>query len=169
MASPIPKREEERRRRNKTTPSGQSREVEKVVVDPAVLEDTTLVPAPNPNPDWGWLPRMMYDAAKRSAIRDFYEPTDWAMLFFLCQTLDDAMQEQPVVIQTGPQAGEVVMVKETINGAVLGNLLKGFTNLMFSEGERRRLRLEIERQATPTGPAVLPPGVTDIRAARLTS
>ena len=59
MASPIPKRQAERRNRNASTPAGASKDVETIVVDPAVLEDTSLVPAPDPNPDWHWLAKML--------------------------------------------------------------------------------------------------------------
>ena len=161
----VPKRSEERRRRNKTDESGNSIEITKVTIDPASLEDTTLVGAPDPNPDWHWLPRMQYEAAKRSAIRDFYEPTDWAKLFFLCEVLDTHLQDQEEI---NPVTGEIIMIPpKPINGATLSSLNKAFSDLMFDEATRRRLRIEIERVNAPTGPVVAPPGVTDLRTRRL--
>ena len=165
--SNIPKRTEERRRRNKTTDAGYSNEVESVVVDPAALEDTSLVAAPAPNPDWHWLAKMQYEAAKRSAIRDFYEPTDWAQLFVLCETLSTHMSDRQVY---NKEAGEFEWVgPEPMNGATLGAILKGFSNLMFDEGTRRKLRIEVTRVVGSAQPQAQPPGVTDIRTKRLSS
>lgn len=124
-----------------------STEVQKVVVDPAVMEDTSLVKAPAPNPDWHPVAMMQYEAAKRSAIREFFEPTDWSTLFVICETLSAHLNPQPVVIQQGRDAGQVVMVTQPMTGATLGAILSGLTNLMFSEGSRRRLRIEVERVA----------------------
>ena len=161
----IPKRSETRRRRNKTDESGNSIEITRITADPKSLEDTTLVGAPDPNPDWHWLPKMQYEAAKRSAIRDFFEPTDWAQLFLLCETLDAHLQDQE---EFNPVTGEIEMMPpKPLNGATLGAMLKGFAALMFTEGDRRRMRIEIERVNAPTGPVEAPPGVTDIRTRRL--
>jgi hypothetical protein len=165
FSGPPPKRSEERRRVNKTTESGTRVEPEKHVVDPAVMADPTLVAAPDPNPKWHWLPLMQYEAARTSAIRDFYEPTDWAQLFFLCETLDMHLRDREVYNPLLEQF--VTEAAEPINGAVIGALLKGFSALMFTDGDRRRLRLEIERVVPTAGPAAQPAGVTDIRSRRL--
>lgn len=150
MPGPVPKRSEERRRRNKTTDSGVSNEVTTVIADPEALEDVSLVDAPTPNPAWGWLAMMQYDAARLSATRDFYEPTDWAQLFLACEALDQADKEQAVVIQSGPSAGEVVMVRQAISPAMLAAVNRLFGDLMFTEGQRRRARIEIERRSAST-------------------
>lgn len=173
LTGPIPKRSDERRRRNTTTDAGVPNEVQKVVVYHDDMEDTSLVKAPSaPTEDkkWHWLPQMQYEAAKRSAMREFYEPTDWAQLFLLCETLNSHLVDRKVY---DSESGEFVMVPpEPITGATLSALMKGFAGLMFMEGDRRRLRIEIEREAgsaaarkqveAPTGDNVI-----DIRAARL--
>ena len=143
---PPPKREEERRRTNKTTETGESTAVERLVVDPAKLADTTTVPAPAANPAWGPIPNMVYEAAKRSAMRELYEPTDWAQLFIICEALNQGFSPQEVVIQNGPMAGQTVEVVQPIGGAVLTSIMKGLSSLMFTEGDRRRVRLEVERK-----------------------
>lgn len=169
IPGPIPKRSTERRRRNKTTESGASTEVERVVVDPAVLEDTSIVPAPTPNPGWHPVARMVYESAKRAAIRDFYEPTDWAYLFTVCETISMNLNEQPVVVQSGPMAGEIVMVAQPLPGGTLTAILKGLNDLLFTEGSRRRVRIEVERQAGANTPVQQPTGdnVVAFRQSRL--
>lgn len=166
---PVPKRSGERRRRNKTSDSGVSNEVEHIIVDPAVLEDTSLVPAPAANPDWHPIARMVYESAKRSAIRDFYEPTDWAQLFVICETISANLNEQPVLIQQGPRAGEIEWIAQPMTGATLSGILKGLNDLMFNEGTRRRLRLEFERVPS-SGETIAQPtadNVVAFRAGRL--
>lgn len=167
MKGPIPKRESERRRRNTTTESGVSNAVDKLVVDPAVMDDTSMVPAPTPDPNWHPLARMQYEAAKRSAIRELYEPTDWAQLFILCDQLSQQLEEQ--VIGFTP-TGEVIRATQPMNGSTLAAVLKGFAALLFTEGDRRRLRIEVERQAGAAVSAAPPTGetVANARSARLT-
>lgn len=147
LSGPIPKREAERRRNAKTTESGVSNAVQHVTVDPAVMDDTSLVKAPAANPQWHPIAAMQYEAAKRSAIREFFEPTDWSVLFVLCEQLSSHLNPQPIVIQAGPEAGTVIYEVVPMNGATLNSFITGFTNLMFTEGARRRLRIEVERVA----------------------
>jgi hypothetical protein len=167
MPGPPPKRQAERRRRNKTTESGASNEAETLVVSHADMEDTTLVKAPAPNPHWHPLARMQYEAAKRSAMRELYEPTDWAQLFVLCQTLSDHLSEQFVGFTP---TGEIIREVQAMNGSTLAAILKGFSSLMFAEGDRRRLRLEVERRAAGHAAAAAPTGetVSQTRQTRLT-
>lgn len=164
IPGPMPKREAERRRNAKTTESGVSNAVQHVVVDPAVMDDTSLVKCPAPNPEWHPVAMMQYEAARRSAIREFFEPTDWSVLFVLCEQLSSHLRPQPIVIQSGPEAGTVIYEVVPMNGATLNAVITGLTNLMFTEGARRRLRIEVERvagsaaarvEATATGENVI--------------
>lgn len=169
IPGPPPKREEERRRRNTTTESGVSNEVQKVVVYHDDMEDVSLVPVPPPNPEWHPLAMMTYWAARRSAIREFYEPSDWSVLFLLCEQIHRSLQPQPIYTKDGDYVGEQEVA---ITGQSLSSILKGLGSLMFMEGDRRKLRVEIEREAgsaaarqqvaAPTGDNVI-----DIRHARL--
>jgi hypothetical protein len=176
FSGPIPKREEERRRVNKTTESGMPTEVQRFVVYHDDLQDTSLVKAPSAPESWHWLPRMQYEAARRSAIREFYEPTDWAQLFLLCETLDSHLRTREVwdASANEGEGGFVTVEPEPIPGATLSAILKGFTGLMFDEGGRRRLRLEIQREAGSAAALAAAAGagptgdnVIDIREARL--
>ena len=144
---PVPKRKDERRRRNKTTDTGLSNEVQAVQVFHEDMEDVSLVHAPAPNPQWHPIAMMLYEGARRSAIREFFEPSDWAALFVLLETVSQHMHPQPVVIQNGKDAGQVVMVQQPMSGALLGSVMTALNNLMFTEGARRRLRIEVERVA----------------------
>src|SRR5690349_6899510 len=127
LAGPPPKRSEERRRRNKTNEAGESVAVQKLVIDPDELNDVSQVPAPDMDPDWHPLAKMVYMSAKMSAMREFYEPTDWSTLFVTVDQLSRHLNPQPVVIQSGPMAGQVVMVNVPMPGNAMTAINKVFT------------------------------------------
>src|SRR6478609_2625113 len=108
---PIPKRQAERRRRNKTDAAGESNDVQTLIVDPDEMMDVSMVDAPDPDPNWHPLALMTYERVKRSAVRELYDHSDWALLLIACDQLSRNLNAQPVVIQSGPRAGEVVMVE----------------------------------------------------------
>lgn len=171
IPGPPPKRKEETRRRNKTTESGVSNAVEKVVVSHELLEDPYLVDAPSPNPAWHPLALQAYWAARTSAVREFWEPTDWSALFITLEQLSSWLNPQTVVIQNGAMAGATVEVVQPMPGGVLTAIMKSLGELMFMEGARRKLRMEVERVSgaalieqagKPTGDNVI-----EIRGARL--
>lgn len=141
MSGPIPKREAERRRRNKTTESGVSLEVEKIVVD----EGPT---APLPMSDhWHDDAKEFYRACINSVQSQFYEQSDWAALKMACETQSRLLKPQPMKM-VGEDGSEVIeWVVQPIKGADLNGLSKIWSLLMVTEGDRRRLRLEIERKA----------------------
>jgi len=172
LTGPVPKREEERRRTNKTTESGASNAAEHVVVLHELLEDPYLVSAPSPNPNWHPLATMHYWAARKSAVREFYEPVDWAALFLTLEQMSLWLKPQEVLVQQGEMAGQTVEMVVPMPGGVLSSIMKSLGSLMFTEGDRRKLRMEVERvsgaarlEAGPT--AAAGDNVIEIRKNRL--
>ena len=142
MAStgPIPKRCEERRRRNTTTETGMPLSAEVVEVD----ED--VVTAPPADEDWNPLALEFYESCVASVQSRFYEPSDWVALKVGCETLTRMLDPQPVVI-TGVDGSQTVeMMKQPIRGSDLNALTKLWGVLLVTEGDRRRLRLEVKRK-----------------------
>lgn len=137
---PIPKRSEERRRRNARTEAGESTETDKLVVS----GDAPYLSAPDPDPEWDPVAGEIYTAALESAQAIYYEPSDIAVLRMLCESISRDLGEQFVGINE--ETGEVVKDRIPMKGASLSAYLKGFQALMLLEGDRRRLRLEIERR-----------------------
>jgi len=167
---PIGKRSEARRRRNKTDSSGNPNEPDSLIYDPDELEDR--VDAPDPDPNWHVLALMLYERVKGSAVSLLYEPSDWGVLFVALDQLSRNLQPQPIVVQSGPRAGEVVMVDVPMNGATFGALNKVFASLMLTEGDRRRLKLEVERRRGSSGAGEAGPtgdNVIDFRRERFSS
>lgn len=89
-------------------------------------------------PDEGWsdFTLNVWKSASASGMADFYQDTDYAELWFICQELDRYSQPK-VNTKTGElwfkQSPEMVKA-----------LLTGLSNLGFTEGDRRRIRIELD-------------------------
>jgi hypothetical protein len=113
---PIPKRDSERRRRNKPDhPTDTVKVGGGVRVPPA---DST------------WHPRALtlYRSLRRSAQSRFYEPSDWEMAKYAMELLSLALRSSK------PSAQSLAIVNSLLS------------NLLVTEGDRRRAGLEIERR-----------------------
>ncbi|AGS82688.1 tail protein [Mycobacterium phage AnnaL29] len=143
---PIGKRDEERVRRNKDE-------------NPT---DTVQVIGPVSIPELGDISHLgethpliteMYDSIKTSAAVKYYEPTDWQ---FARMTLYMLNQELIAAQHNGKPVGAM---KLTAINQMLSSLL-------LTEGDRRRVRLEVERNpGTPTAGKVV--DMTDMLRQRL--
>jgi hypothetical protein len=143
---PIGKRDEERVRRNAPTDP-----TETVVVHGAVqipeMGDLSYDGRTHP------LVTEMYESIKQSAAVKYYEPTDWQYARLTLYTLN---QELIAAQDWGKPIGAM---KLTAINQMLSSLL-------LTEGDRRRVRLEIERSPgeSPAGKVV---DMTDMLKQRL--
>lgn len=112
---PIPKRSEQRRRVNKPETP-----IVKAKGAPEVVR---------PEPDEGWHPiaRRMFDALGRSGQSVFFEPSDWAKAQLAAELTSRALG------QSRPPAQLFAVIDDMWSG------------LLATEGDRRRLRIELER------------------------
>lgn len=148
LRGPVPKKDAERRRRNKA-PEGIPTEI--VNVDELLVGEVEI---PVADENWEPLTKEFFDSFRRSGQVIWMEPTDWMTAYMLMETLDRHLKPQDVrvgEIRPGQQeGGEVEYVFEEkvipIPGGVLTAILKGLTSLMATEGDRRRLRIELERK-----------------------
>lgn len=144
---PPPKKEAERRRRNKDAIP-----VQLVDVD-ALLAGEREIPVADEN--WEPLTKSFYESFAKSGQVIWMEPTDWMTAYMLMETLDRHLKPQDVRVgEIRPaqnEGGEVEYLFEAkvipIPGGVLNAILKGLTSLMATEGDRRRLRIELERKS----------------------
>lgn len=153
---PIPASSMERRRRNQRTEAGESTEAEVVYVDPSVA----ALEAPPPDPEWHDIAKNLYDSVLESAYNHLYEPSDWMWLYTMCESMSRDLGEQFLGI--AEKTGEPIYGTIPLKGASISGYLKWANALMLTVGDRRRLRLEIDRhQATDaisaarTGPEVV--------------
>ena len=117
MPGPVPKRSEERIRRNAD------------VIETDTVEMVGAVEVPelglvDPHP----LIIDLYASLAESGQSKYYEPSDWEFARILCHFLDRQ-------VKSSKPSGQLI--------AVLHSMM---TDLLIAEGARRRVRLEIERE-----------------------
>jgi len=122
---PVPKRPEQRRRRNKES-------VPEVAVIPRALD---MAAAPLAGEDWHATAKLVYESLLKSGQAVFYEPSDYAIAFTVCEILSRQLDGEKL----NANAIAVVM-------SVLGSLLA-------TEGDRRRARLILEHGDAQEAPA----------------
>ena len=115
MPGPVPKRSEERSRRNKSENEGG-----------VPLSKGDKVPFKVPPVDSSWHPRakQWYRSLSRSGMRDYYELSDYEMARLLADALTEYYKRPTAMM--------------------LATILQGMTSLGVTEGERRRMRIELE-------------------------
>ncbi|WP_457062779.1 phage terminase small subunit [Mycobacteroides abscessus] len=128
----MPKREDQRVRRNE-----QEIPTEKVVA-------LGRVPVPdlgleNPHP----FVVEFYESIRQSAQSNYYEPSDWQ---FARLTMYALNEELNAVYQSGDNKGK----KKPLGVMKLQVLNQMMSTLLLTEGDRRRVRMEIERNPGPT-------------------
>ena len=115
---PVPKRSEQRHRRNK--PERPVREAKSGMTD--------SYRRPPVNRDWSKLAKRIWTDLAKSGQAQFYEPSDWVAAFLLCDTVT-AFQESGMK-----------------NGQMLTSINALMTELLMTEGARRRAGLELSRK-----------------------
>lgn len=113
---PIPKRTENRRRRNVPEGPGQ-----------ATAPAAAAVEVPEPDPGWHPIAARWYTALGQSGQRIFYEPSDWAEAYLVAEAMHRMLAAEKIS----------AMMLQTVNTAS--------ARLLTTEGDRRRVRIELER------------------------
>ena len=117
MPGPVPKRSDQRRRRNK--PDGPD-----LIKAPAGAHPEI----PPADEDWHPIAARWYASLAESGQSQFYEPSDWAMAVLLAEAMSRNLKSGRFSAQ------------------LLQTVLSGMTDLLTSEGARRRALIELERE-----------------------
>lgn len=112
---PIPKRSEARRRRNKP--------VNKVKSAKGAEE----FKIPGEDRSWHPIAKKLWRYTRRSGQVRFYEPSDWAVLYSLC---DDISYYKKA---------------NKRSGQMLASIMSALSSLLLTEGDRRRVQIELQR------------------------
>ncbi|MEU7905873.1 hypothetical protein [Actinoplanes sp. NPDC049118] len=91
--------------------------------------------APMPDPQWHPIARQLWDALAVSGQADFYEQSDWAMAFSLCDDLSHYKNSTKR------------------SGQMLQTIYSAMERLLVTEGDRRRVRIELHEPEDDTEPA----------------
>ncbi len=129
---PVPKRSDERRRRNKPADGGTITKAPRVSGDSAI---------PEADPDWHPLAANWFRSLAESGQSQFYQPSDWATAAYVAESMSRNLSDG--------------RFSAHLFAAVMGAM----TELLTTEGARRRARLEIEPLVGEPKPS---PGVTAI-------
>ena len=126
---PVPKRSDQRRRRNKPD------------LETTTVEAGGQVSQPSSSDSWHPIARDWYESLAESAQSKFYEPSDWHSARFAA----DVMSR--------------VAMGDQVPSSEVAAMSKLMSELLVTEGSRRRVRLEIERRKAEGDTS---PGVTAI-------
>lgn len=132
---PAPSRSDERVRVNEPT-------VPTVKLDVAQLIQRE-VEIPSPDPEWHSVATYWYESLAESAQCVYYEPSDWAIAYVLATNLDRWLKPQFVAYDE--EKGKSITAVRPLKGSDLTSFLKGCTNLLVTEVDRRRIGLEVVR------------------------
>lgn len=113
---PVPKRTEQRRRRNRPE------------VDVERAQGAVEVPVPPADPEWHVIARDWYESLARSGQSRWYEPSDWATARYIAEAMSRNLS-----------AGA------KFSAVLFSSVLGGMSTLLVTEGDRRRVRIELER------------------------
>lgn len=120
MPGPIPNRSDQRVRRN--------------LPDIPIDTITTIGPVDIPDlgiPDAHQLVVDLYDSMKVSAQKRFFEPSDWATARLTMYLINDMLKGK----------GE----DHRISPMMVSSVSSLMTSLLLTEGDRRKMRIEVER------------------------
>lgn len=117
ITGPVPKRSDERVRRN-----AEVIPIEKLVAAGLVIAPALALDDPHP------MVVNFYDSLKESAQAKYYEPSDWEYARYVMYFINKLMRQ-------GEKPSAVMFA--AINTAL--------SNLLVTEGDRRRVRIEVER------------------------
>ena len=160
---PVPKRSEQRIRRNKDYP-----EITKA-------EAGGHFPAPF-EPDAAWHPIALefWESLQHSGQARFYEQSDWVAAYILCEQLTRELKPQFIGFaktyektEEGETSIETPLtMKVPLKGANLSAIRTWMASLMVTEADRRRLSIELSKVDPEQGRASTPGGaaVTSIQA-----
>jgi hypothetical protein len=114
---PIPKRSDQRRRRN----------IPSTPIDHAAVTGAVNVPPGDPN--WDKFAREWFESLVDSGQSAFYEPSDWAQARVWAELLSRALKQG-----------------ERPSAVLIAAWSSGAGELLTTEGARRRMRIELERR-----------------------
>jgi hypothetical protein len=137
MPGPVPNRSDDlarpRERKGKNIVSVTKGEMRKVTV-------------PKPDPEWHPIARMLWDGVKSSGQADFYQNSDYALLYSLCEDL--------TYYKTSFKR----------SGQMLQTIYSAMERLLVAEGDRRRVRIELA-ELEPQGEPASVTAIADYKRA----
>lgn len=137
MPGPVPNRSEDlarpRERKGKDIVP-----VTKGVLKPVVIPDA--------DPDWHPIATMLWEGLLASGQADFYQQSDWAFAYSLMEDL--TRYKEPLVNRDGEEYFKR-------SGQMLQVIYSAMERLLVTEGDRRRVRVELTEPEPESDPAAV--------------
>ena len=135
---PVPNRSDDLAR-PRSRKGGDQQEVTK-----GVLRSVTI---PTADPEWHPIATMLWESLEDSGQADFYQQSDWAFAYSLMEDL--TRYKEP---QVNRETGELYFKR---SGQMLQTIYSAMERLLVTEGDRRRVRIELtEPMSTEPGAEV---------------
>lgn len=90
---------------------------------------------PDSDPNWHPIALVWYESLGESGQSEFYEQSDWAFAAFVAELTT------------------IALTASRLNGQLITAVMAGMTELLTTEGARRRVRVELERETGEADPA----------------
>lgn len=128
MPGPVPNREADLAR---------PRERNGKAVIPVTKGEARPTTVPDADPHWHPIARRLWDALSTSGQADFYQDSDWAFAFSLCEDLSHYKSSMKR------------------SGQMLQTIYSAMERLLVAEADRRRVRIELHEPDDDSEPAAV--------------
>lgn len=133
---PVPKREDVRRRRNKDEAGPVTRG-----------QGARHVPVPRTDPEWHPIAQRWFKSLKESGQSHWYEPSDWAAAVYVAEAMSRNLSAND----------------GKFSAVLFQSVMSAMSELLTTEGARRRARMELEREESAEDASVT--AIADYRSA----
>ena len=137
---PAPKRTEQRRRANRPNVDVNVATAWPDETEAWIPEDYDLW---EPDENWHIIAKKFYEDALRSGQCYYYEASDYATLYLICESISRDMK--PQVVGMDQETGELKRARIPLKGTSLNAYMKAMGDLLINEGSRRRAKVELVR------------------------
>jgi len=132
----VPKRESELKRPRARKGQGAA---------PTVTGVRRPVTIPKADPDWHPVAKGLFESAMTSGQADYYQDSDWWMLWNLCDEI--SVYKNMGYSYINPDTGEEVFVKKR-NGQLFSAIMGALKDLLLTEGDRLKVHMELTEAPT---------------------
>ena len=101
------------------------------------------VTVPEPDPDWHPIATMIWNSMLSSGQTDFYQDSDWAFAWYVCEEV--SLYKKPKVAADGSE-------HHRRSGQLFQTITSALGELLLTEGQRRRVRIELEDKKDDESP-----------------
>jgi hypothetical protein len=107
------------------------------VTKPAAGSTVTI---PEPDDEWHPAAGVWYSSLAESGQSAFYTSSDWATAWMVAEQISREFKPKPMRI-----GDETVLVEAPVTGAGMAAFLRACAVLLVTEGDRRRVAMELQK------------------------